>query len=232
MNKKEILKTFILSVIVTGIIFSGIGILMPQKEVKSEPKQKIEKVVKAVKEIKEVEIVTQSAKSVAPKEKVEPVVVAPVAPVQVEPVAAPVPVFKYIDCAMPIEKQQWVLEYCGSVGLDFELVMAIIRVESNFTEDAISRTSDYGYMQINHGNHAWLRQQLGVTNFLEMKDNIKAGTYILKILSDKYGSENINSIMMAYNMGEPGARRLWNQGIYSSKYSRLIVETMTQYKNR
>ena len=34
---------------------------------------------------------------------------------------------------------------------------------------------------------------------------------------------------MAYNMGAGGARRLWNQGIYSTSYPAYILNAMSVY---
>ena len=34
---------------------------------------------------------------------------------------------------------------------------------------------------------------------------------------------------MAYNMGESGASKLWNQGIYQSKYSNRVLEYQETY---
>lgn len=138
--------------------------------------------------------------------------------------------FVPIDCSMPLANQQWIYNHCKEVGVDFEVVMAIIKTESNFTENIISRTSDYGYMQININNHAWLTKTLGTTNYCEMKDNITAGTYILKTLMNQYSDYNL--ALMAYNMGGGGANKLWKQGIYSSNYSRKIMAQVEIYKNR
>lgn len=56
----------------------------------------------------------------------------------------------------------------------------------------------------------------------DAEDNIIAGAYMLGQYLSKYGDENL--ALMCYNCGEAGAKRLWAKGIYSTKYSRSILE--------
>lgn len=35
---------------------------------------------------------------------------------------------------------------------------------------------------------------------------------------------------MAYNLGEAGAVNLWNQGIYSTEYTRKVLDRKLQYE--
>lgn len=104
------------------------------------------------------------------------------------------------------------------------LVIAMISVESGFDPSAVSSTDDYGLMQINSINHDWLEETLGITNFLDPYQSIDAGTHMIGELLDDYG--DVHLALMAYNMGRTGAKRCWNQGIYSSEYSRKIVDRM------
>ena len=85
----------------------------------------------------------------------------------------------------------------------------------------MSGTGDYGIMQINTVNHEWLREELGITDFLDAEQSIDAGTEMLARLSEKYSDPH--KVLMAYNMGEGGAAKLWAQGITSSEYSRDIM---------
>jgi len=38
-------------------------------------------------------------------------------------------------------------------------------------------------------------------------------------------------VLMSYNMGEQAARNRVNRGIYSSRYSRKVIETKEELKN-
>ncbi len=131
--------------------------------------------------------------------------------------------FQAYDIGLSEELQKYTFQQCKKNGLEFELVLAVMQVESNFKSDLISRTNDYGLMQINKVNHEWLKKELGVTDFLDPKQNIDCGIYMLKELFDKYSDEH--KVLMAYNFGEGGMKRNWKKGVRSSKYSRKVLQT-------
>ena len=130
---------------------------------------------------------------------------------------------------MDIELQEYI--YCLSYAnnIDFNFVMGLIKTESEFNPNVISDTNDYGLMQINSINHKWLSEELGITNFLDPYQNVRAGIYILRDLFDEY--KDNSKVLMAYNMGETGAKRLWVQGIYESKYSKEVLKSAEDFKN-
>lgn len=130
------------------------------------------------------------------------------------------------DISLSIELQEYTYNRCEELGLvapgvDYQTVLALMSKESGYTADAVSGTGDYGIMQINTVNHGWLREELGITDFLDAEQSIDAGTEMLARLSEKYGDPH--KVLMAYNMGEGGAAKLWAQGITSSEYSRDIM---------
>lgn len=129
----------------------------------------------------------------------------------------------YYDIPLSKELQLYTYTRCVDYGIadHYELVLAIMWQESNFTPDIISETNDYGIMQINFYNHEWLREALGTTDFLDAKQNIDAGTYAISKLLLKYEDEH--KALMAYNLGERGASLNWEAGIYTSEYSRGVV---------
>lgn len=107
-------------------------------------------------------------------------------------------------------------------------IMALIKQESGFDEKEVSSTNDYGLMQINACNHDSLQDKYGKKNFLDPYDNVYCGIRIIKGYLKEYEYKNL--ALMAYNMGEGGARRLWKKGIYSSEYSRKVTEYYNKYK--
>ena len=111
---------------------------------------------------------------------------------------------------------------CQKYGVPFDLVIAMMKVESNFNEKAVSSTNDYGVMQINQVNHANLRKQLGVTDFLDFEQNVESGCYLLSDLIKRYG--DTSAALMCYNNGEGGAKKLWAQGIYTTEYTRTVTK--------
>ena len=129
----------------------------------------------------------------------------------------------YYDIPLSKDLQLYTYNRCVEYGIPehYELVLAMMWQESNYTPDIISATDDYGIMQINACNHEWLSDLLGTTNFLDVYQNIDAGTYIISKMLLKYGDEH--KALMAYNMGENGAALNWDAGIYTSSYSRGII---------
>lgn len=130
--------------------------------------------------------------------------------------------FVPLDVPMDEDLQEFVFYLSAAYEMDFTFVMALIQQESGYTPDVISRTNDYGLMQINEINHPYLQEQLGVTDFTEPYGNVRAGMFILRKLFEKY--ETPEKVLMAYNMGETGASRLWKQGIFESNYSKSVLQ--------
>ena len=137
-------------------------------------------------------------------------------------------VFIPIDCKLSEELQEYTWLLCKANNIDYSLVMALMKHESRYDASVVSTTNDYGLMQINKMNHDWLSEELGITDFLDEKQNINAGVYILGILFEKY--QDTNKVLMAYNMGESNARKCWNNGIYESKYSQIITGYQVEIK--
>lgn len=121
---------------------------------------------------------------------------------------------------MKADMQKYTYDVAQEYGLDWSLLMAVMQKESRFDETAMSGSGDFGLMQINKINHPRLSVELGIHDFLNPKDNIRAGAYMLSQLLSKY--QDVDMALMAYNMGETGASEWWEQGIYTSAYSREV----------
>ena len=124
--------------------------------------------------------------------------------------------FIQLDVPLDPEIQEYVYEQCVYYNIDYFLVMALIQHESEFISDVVSGTGDYGLMQINTCNH-----KDGV-DYLDPYQNIQEGMMLLDALFMTYNDPAL--VLMAYNMGEKGASRLWDQGIYTSNYVNEIFE--------
>lgn len=115
---------------------------------------------------------------------------------------------------------QEVMQDCGEeYGVPYALLLAVADVESRFDPDAASSTNDYGIMQINQCNHAWL-QEMGIDP-MEPAGNIEAGAYIISQHLQNYGEPEL--ALMAYNCGPSGAKKLWDAGTYETDYSRKVM---------
>lgn len=128
----------------------------------------------------------------------------------------------YYDIPLSKDLQLYTYNKCVEYGIPehYELVLAMMWQESNYTTNLVSSTDDYGIMQINSCNHTWLVDLLGPTDFLDAHDNINAGVYIISKLLIKY---DVHKALMSYNMGEHGASLSWHTGNYTSSYSRGVV---------
>lgn len=126
----------------------------------------------------------------------------------------------YYRIPLSEDMQDEVLSIANKNRVDQLTVLAIIDVESNYNPDSISETADYGLMQINVCNHERLSEILELTNIMEPTQNVEAGAYMLSLLYQKY--QDMNMALMAYNMGETDAQRLWNEGIYETTYTKKI----------
>lgn len=130
-------------------------------------------------------------------------------------------VFTAMNVPLDIHLQKEIYAISKQYGIDYTLLMAIIQQESRFDVYAKSDAGDWGLMQINHINHANLSVTLGIHDFLNPYDNVRAGAYMLRDLFDKYG--DVHKVLMAYQMGETGAAACWEQGITESQYSRSVL---------
>ena len=137
----------------------------------------------------------------------------------------------YFDVPLSHELQDYIRELCTEHNVPMELVIAMIEKESTFRENVISKTNDYGLMQINIINHDNLKKKLGVTNLLDPYQNVLSGIYIISGHLNKTGGD-IELALMRYNAGGAGAKKMWDKGIYSTKYSRSIMSLYQSYKEK
>lgn len=83
--------------------------------------------------------------------------------------------------------------------VDFALVKAVIKAESSFNPNAISRAGAQGLMQIMPANF----ESFAISNPFDPEENITAGTRYLRYLMDRY-NQDLRLALAAYNAG-PGA---------------------------
>lgn len=99
---------------------------------------------------------------------------------------------------------EYVEKACLDHGLDENLVYAVIRTESHFTPDAVSRTGAVGLMQLMPSTAEWIAWRRGIDYDREMlfepEYNIDNGCWLLKYLIDYYGG-NLEYALAAYNAG-------------------------------
>ena len=171
-------------------------------------------------------------KASAPAEDTAPTRQTVVAPVPVACTAEPEAVDtteRYYPVPLTAGMQEYTIDLCRTYEVPVALVLAMMQVESGFDPDCISRTNDYGLMQINVCNHQWLSDKLGITDFLDPEQNILAGVYLMSGHLQAVNGD-VSKALMRYNCGATGAGRLWSRGIYSTEYTRKVMEVYAQYK--
>ena len=137
--------------------------------------------------------------------------------------------FEPLPIPLDVNLQWYIIQKCEAKAIPPELVMALIWRESRYQADVISATGDYGLMQINKINHAELSKKLNISDWLEPYQNIKAGIYILDECIEY--TDNYDKALMCYNLGKTGANRLFEQGVYSTPFSRQVIEKMNELED-
>ena len=107
--------------------------------------------------------------------------------------------------------------------------MAMIEHESGFNPEATSSTDDYGLMQINAVNHEWLEEDYRCADMTDPYQNVFCGVQIIGAYLDKYEGDYTKALM-AYNMGDYGARKAWENGVNSTNYTVKILGLLEYYE--
>ena len=123
---------------------------------------------------------------------------------------------------------QWYIDgKCGAKGIKPELVLALIWRESRYRNDVIGSQGELGLMQVHPCNAEEVANVLNVNDLTDPWQNIKAGIYILgKALETADG--DLNKALMVYNLGDTGAKEQWQKGVYSTPFSRSVLEKMAE----
>ncbi len=127
------------------------------------------------------------------------------------------------------ETQKYIYDLSKSKELEYSIIIAQIEVESGYKSSASGDNGNSkGYMQIYQKYHTERLEKLGVTDLLDPIQNVTVGIDYLDELYKKY--ENYPQALMAYNMGENGARRLWDKGIFETDYTKRILNRAQEIK--
>lgn len=128
--------------------------------------------------------------------------------------------------------QVYLWSLCEERGIDYYMIVALIERESGYRWDAAGDGGNsIGYMQIAKRWHGERMLEEDVEDLFDPYGNIRVGLNFFQYLNDKYLAKNgAHCVLMAYNMGETGAKGCWDTGIYSSEYSRGIMSRAEEIK--
>jgi membrane-bound lytic murein transglycosylase F len=105
-----------------------------------------------------------------------------------------------LDRYVPLVKK-----YAHEYGIDWVLILAVMKQESKFDHGAVSYTGAYGLMQIMPITQIELAEKLGVEETITPRNNIKAGIYHFKSLYTVFDNiqdeDRMRLSLAAYNAG-------------------------------
>ena len=106
--------------------------------------------------------------------------------------------------------------------MDYALVKAVIKAESNFDPQAISRAGARGLMQLMPGT----ANALGVNNSFQPEQNIEGGVRYLRYLLDLFKG-NLHLALAGYNAGENAVFR--HNGIPPYQETKTYIRRVLRY---
>ena len=145
----------------------------------------------------------------------------------------------------PLKYAEQIEKYCAETDLNDYLVYSIIKVESDFKADAVSRKGATGLMQLTSATAEYVASLNGIKSFeLTLpEDNIRLGCLYLRYLFNKFSDADVS--LAAYNAGEGNAIEWLSDKRYSDdgktlkaipfketdEYVKKINKTLIKYKN-
>jgi soluble lytic murein transglycosylase-like protein len=121
-----------------------------------------------------------------------------------------------------------ILKTAEKHSVDYALIKAVIRAESNFNPTAISRVGARGLMQLMPGTAYALR----VNDSFHPEDNIEGGVRYLRYLLDLFQGD-LHLALAAYNAGEKAVFRYRGIPPYQETrtYVRRVLHYFQEYSN-
>lgn len=107
-------------------------------------------------------------------------------------------------CLYPLEYEEYIYKYCDLYDIPYDLLAAVIKAESDFEHDAVSRVGAVGLMQVLPATAEEMAKRMGleydVDTLTDPETNISYGSYYLAYLYKNLGN-NWKTACAAYNAG-------------------------------
>ena len=120
------------------------------------------------------------------------------------------------DVPLDGETQAFLRSACEEAGITYELALAVIRQETEFSNVVGDNGDSIGYMQIQPRWHEERMERLGVTDLEDPYGNFRVGCDFIAELLSKY---TLEEALTAYNSGKAG----------QSEYATSVIGYMEEY---
>ena len=123
----------------------------------------------------------------------------------------------------PFRYREQVEQYSERYQVDKFLAVSVMKVESNFTEGAISKSGAVGLMQIMPETAYWIAYKLDedpptISELHESDRNIKYGIWYLSELEDEFFGNDVLALA-AYNAGRGNVWNWMEEGDWQKNFS-------------
>lgn len=132
----------------------------------------------------------------------------------------------------PEVAQVYLWSISRNAGVDYYTVLALIERESGYKYDSTGDNGNSkGLMQIYEKWHLDRMEEYGATDLYNPYDNMRVGVDFLAEIQGNYlESGGEACVLMAYNMGATTAKKWWDKGVYSTDYTRGILQRAQEIK--
>ena len=135
----------------------------------------------------------------------------------------------YFNVPLSHSLQKFIYEVAADEEVPVSLVIAMIDSESQFDPEVVSQTDDTGLMQINEVNFFHLAQDYHCADMTDPYQNVFCGIKIIGSYLKKYDND-VTKALMCYNLGEYGANKAWENGIFCTEYTNDVETKWEVYK--
>ncbi len=121
--------------------------------------------------------------------------------------------------------QKYIYQMCSEKNINYDLILSIIKCESNFKADSIgynpNGSFDSGLMQINSCHLENLQEQYGVSDIMDPYSNLLVGIDMIASCINAYGEVGG---LVAYNMGAGGYQTCIAKGDLNTAYVQKVMK--------